>query len=152
MNLPNLPTDNLYKFLALFGLVITVSSTYFYVSETHRLEDFANQLDQTSAHLNIRFDAIDNEQSHLKEKYNLLLDSDATKENRFEITNNIVADIDAVAQRLERARIDSATAKMNENRFSEMLVGCADSKYTQRIVLINCLYGRRNYIPFKWCR
>ena len=121
MNLPNLPTDNLYKFLALFGLVITVSSTYFYVSETHRLEDFANQLDQTSAHLNIKFDAIDNEQSHLKEKYTLLLDSDATKENRFEITNNIVADIDVVAQRLERARIDSATAKMNENRFSEML-------------------------------
>ena len=35
---------------------------------------------------------------------------------------------------------------------AEELVGCADSKYTQRIVLINCLYGRRNYIPFKWCR
>jgi len=32
------------------------------------------------------------------------------------------------------------------------LVVCADSKYTQRIVLINCHHGRRNYIPFKWCR
>ena len=48
MNIPNLPTDNLYKFIALFGLVITISSAYFY---TKYYEDSSNKYDMAIYYL-----------------------------------------------------------------------------------------------------
>ncbi|MCD8455184.1 hypothetical protein LNJ08_12365 [Tenacibaculum finnmarkense genomovar ulcerans] len=42
MKIPNLPTDNLYKFLALFGLVLIIFSSYNFnktISEAYQFED-----------------------------------------------------------------------------------------------------------------
>lgn len=45
MKIPNLPTDNLYKFLALFGLVLIIFSSYNFnktISEAYQFEDNLN--------------------------------------------------------------------------------------------------------------
>jgi len=39
MEFPGIPTDNLYKFMALSGVAIAISNTYFYVSKVYEYKD-----------------------------------------------------------------------------------------------------------------
>ena len=45
MKIPNIPTDNLYKFTAIFGLVLIVFSSYMFnitIEQTYQFEDNLN--------------------------------------------------------------------------------------------------------------
>ncbi len=52
MNIPNLPTDNLYKFIALFGLILYISSTYFYIKNNFDYSNYQNENIAKIEHLN----------------------------------------------------------------------------------------------------
>lgn len=62
MNLPSIPTDNLYKFIAVSGLVLMVAGLYFYKStETDiRAEIFRFQLQQDILTLEANVDSLSN--------------------------------------------------------------------------------------------
>jgi len=44
MNVPSLPTDNLYKFMAIFGLLILLTSTYVLIKETDKINTFNSEV------------------------------------------------------------------------------------------------------------
>lgn len=48
MNLPNLPTDNLYKFAAIFGLVLVVFSSYMFNQTINNAYEFEDNLNAKS--------------------------------------------------------------------------------------------------------
>jgi hypothetical protein len=45
MNVPNLPTDNLYKFIAIFGLVIFISAWYLLLKSYTESKEFITEID-----------------------------------------------------------------------------------------------------------
>jgi hypothetical protein len=54
MNGLNLPTDNLYKFIALAGLGVTLFSVYFIVTRIERGTSLRNELDRESALIDVK--------------------------------------------------------------------------------------------------
>lgn len=49
MDIPNLPTDNLYKFMALAGLILFISALYLYESDFSKISDEIDQIHQEVA-------------------------------------------------------------------------------------------------------
>ncbi len=45
MNIPNIPTDNYYKFFALSGVTITIASTIIYLTQSNVLKNDLNKMD-----------------------------------------------------------------------------------------------------------
>lgn len=52
MNIPNLPTDNIYKFYALFGLVLLITTTYFYSNHNSEYAEVVIQTNSKIQYLN----------------------------------------------------------------------------------------------------
>ena len=46
MQFPNLPTDNLYKFLALSGVLVAVVSVYFVITTAYRSQELARLVEE----------------------------------------------------------------------------------------------------------
>jgi len=69
MNIPNVPTDNLYKFLSIFGLILFVFSSY--------------MLYEIPQNLNTEIDLMKIKEEALK-NYNLKKDTDNISELKFQ--------------------------------------------------------------------
>jgi fucose permease len=68
MNGVNLPTDNLYKFIALAGLAIMIFSGYFIVTRLEQGTALRNQLDRESALIDVQENQIELALEQLKLK------------------------------------------------------------------------------------
>lgn len=78
MNVPNLPTDNLYKFMAIFGLIIFVFSFYLITSLRSDANDLIIQYNHENSNFNRRFDKVWSEYDQLIQKYGIERNPDST--------------------------------------------------------------------------
>ncbi len=93
MNLPNLPTDNLYKFLAITGLILILISVIYPEMETHEID---RMLKETKTELNI----LKREEEYLNLERRLLLEDNQAQTN----TRSIQKSEDINRRRLELER------------------------------------------------
>ena len=77
MEMPNLPTDNLYKFLAMFGLIILIFSSYMFIQEPEKLYSDIDKLQVREQLVKIQNqnDSLVARQRDLKTKNEYLQDS-----------------------------------------------------------------------------
>jgi len=79
MNLPNLPTDNLYKFVALVGVVILIGASYFPIVKAREYQLSMVKLEGQLRLLNLELEYLKEKATHLKS------DQDNTGHNRTEL-------------------------------------------------------------------
>lgn len=66
MNIPSIPTDNLYKFIAIFGLVIIIAGSYLYISMVKQYSLDTISLVKESGILKVRSDALSTRMNQLE--------------------------------------------------------------------------------------
>lgn len=81
MNLPNIPTDNLYKFMALTGILIIVLSSTLFIVKGNRTQEINQELKKLGS-------LIDSELSN-KELVILRLKNDETFKKNYKADNSI---------------------------------------------------------------
>ncbi|TRZ65045.1 MAG: hypothetical protein D4Q79_00145 [Spirochaetia bacterium] len=116
MNIPNLPTDNLYKFMAIFGLVIIISGFYFYTTIIDKYSLAASSLIKEEGILKIETDYLSDEVALLETRIEI-----ANGQGDKNILNNVLADYKAVKDELKQKEIarESIEQKIYDLEFIE---------------------------------
>jgi len=116
MNIPNLPTDNLYKFMAIFGLVIIISGFYFYTTIIDKYSLAASSLIKEEGILKIETEYLSDEVALLETRIEI-----ANGQGDKNILNNVLADYKAVKDELKQKEIarESIEQKIYDLEFIE---------------------------------
>lgn len=104
MNLSNLPTDNLYKFIALFGLILTIAGAFLYTR-------FSNE-----SWMAIESAIYYNEKA--AEKLNLLINLPSLKDKKIQdYLSKLNKEANELSQKGDRFMADSKTAHKQFDRW-----------------------------------
>jgi hypothetical protein len=104
MNLPNLPTDNLYKFLALFGLALLISSNVIYFLFADRLVDKA--------------------QTYLRDSSIVLYDQKMTRQDK----TDIQIKLNELKIQLQSARVKEKQKILNDIQIEQTIINTDTTK------------------------
>jgi len=121
MNIPSLPTDNLYKFLAIFGLTLIIAGTYLgykknnYYSEMYfeiysKSKQYENEIEEYKKEDNILSDAI----NKFAKDQNIILSKDS-------LNVSLIEELILYKQEYEQRLRNNETLKNKEYKYLALL-------------------------------
>ncbi|TDT44961.1 hypothetical protein CLV90_2040 [Maribacter spongiicola] len=132
MNVPNLPTDNLYKFMAIFGLIIFVFSLYLITSLRSNANDLIIQYNHENSNFNRRYDKVWEEYNQLLEKYHIERNTDSinviiSAKDSTEL-KEIIKSLRQAELAIEKVEADNVQYKLEKEKNKiEYLINSSDS-------------------------
>jgi len=121
MNLPSLPTDNLYKFMAISGIVLFIFSVVFYQTSVRSIETQIITTEQDMSILELQAESLDIDVNALSDEVNTLEETvskdKATKVDR-EIKDQIASRLVELNQKNDQQKSKLLEQEINSTKIT----------------------------------